>query len=53
MPLYCWLITDNYALEHMKAVGRNVQIYVGSEKTARRNAAQVVFVRGITHTPCL
>jgi acetyl-CoA carboxylase/biotin carboxylase 1 len=46
-------LTDNYALERIKAVGRNVQIYVGSEKTARRNAAQVVFVRGITHTPGL
>jgi len=46
-------LTDNYALERINAVGRNVQIYVGSEKTARRNAAQVVFVRGITHTPGL
>ena len=46
-------LTDNYDLERIKAVGRNVQIYVGAEKTARRNAAQVVFVRGITHTPGL
>jgi len=46
-------LTDNYDLERIPAVGRNVQIYVGSEKTARRNAAQVVFVRGITHTPGL
>mmetsp|Transcript_13003 Transcript_13003/g.28230 ORF Transcript_13003/g.28230 Transcript_13003/m.28230 type:complete len:2095 (-) Transcript_13003:158-6442(-) len=46
-------LTDNYALERIPAVGRNVQIYVGSEKTARRNAAQVVSVRGITHTPGL
>jgi len=46
-------LTDNYDLERIAAVGRNVQIYVGSEKTARRNAGQVVFVRGITHTPGL
>jgi len=46
-------LTDNYALERIKAVGRNVQIYVGSEKSVRRNAAQVVFVRGVTHTPGL
>jgi len=46
-------LTDNYSLERIKAVGRNVQIYVGSDKNARRNAAQVVFVRGITHTPGL
>jgi len=46
-------LTDNYDLNRIPAVGRNVQIYVGSEKTARRNAAQVVFARGITHTPGL
>lgn len=46
-------LTDNYALERIKAVGRNVQIYVGADKSARRNAAQVVFVRGVTHTPGL
>ncbi|KAL7542231.1 hypothetical protein ACHAXR_013354, partial [Thalassiosira sp. AJA248-18] len=43
-------LEDNFDLERIPAVGRNVQIYVGSEKSARRNAAQVVFVRGITHT---
>lgn len=43
-------LTDNYDLLRIPAVGRNVQIYVGSEKGARRNAAQVVFVRGITHS---
>jgi acetyl-CoA carboxylase/biotin carboxylase 1 len=46
-------LSDNFALERIPAVGRNVQIYVGSEKAARRNANQVVFVRGITHTPGL
>jgi len=44
---------ENYNLERIPAVGRNVQIYVGTEKTAKRNAAQVVFVRGVTHTPGL
>lgn len=43
-------LTDNYDLLRIPAVGRNVQIYVGSEKGSRRNAAQVVFVRGITHS---
>ena len=43
-------LSDNFELERIPAVGRNVQIYVGSEKTARRNAAQVTFVRGISHT---
>lgn len=46
-------LSDNYELQRIPAVGRNVQIYVGSEKTTRRNAPQVVFVRGITHTPGL
>ncbi|KAL3817779.1 hypothetical protein ACHAXA_002423 [Cyclostephanos tholiformis] len=46
-------LTDNYSLQRIPAVGRNAQIYVGSEKNARRNAAQVVFVRGITHSPGL
>jgi acetyl-CoA carboxylase/biotin carboxylase 1 len=44
-------LTDNFSLDRIPAVGRNAQIYVGSEKGARRNAAQVVFVRGITHSP--
>mmetsp|Transcript_11790 Transcript_11790/g.25461 ORF Transcript_11790/g.25461 Transcript_11790/m.25461 type:complete len:2085 (-) Transcript_11790:120-6374(-) len=44
-------LEDNYNLERIDAVGHNVQIYVGAEKNARRNAAQTVFVRGITHTP--
>lgn len=46
-------LTDNYSLDRIKAVGRNVQIYVGQDKSARRNAPQVVFVRGVTHTPGL
>ena len=43
-------LSDNFDLERIPAVGRNVQIYVGSEKSVRRNAAEVVFVRGISHT---
>ena len=46
-------LSDNFDLERIPAVGRNVQIYVGSEKSARRGAAGVTFVRGITHTPGL
>lgn len=46
-------LEQNFDLERIPAVGRNVQIYVGSEKTARRNAAQVVFLRAISHTPGL
>ncbi len=46
-------LSDNFALQRVPAVGHNVQIYVGSEKAARRNANPVVFVRGITHTPGL
>ena len=46
-------LIDNYALERLPAVGRNTHINVGLEGTARRNAAQVVFVHGIIHTPGL
>jgi acetyl-CoA carboxylase/biotin carboxylase 1 len=46
-------LSDNYSLQRIAAVGRNAQLYVGSEKGARRNAAQVVFLRAITHSPGL
>jgi acetyl-CoA carboxylase/biotin carboxylase 1 len=46
-------LEGNFNLERIPAVGRNAQIYVGSEKGARRNAAQVVFLRAISHTPGL
>ena len=46
-------LEDNFNLERIPAMGRNAQIYVGSEKNARRNAAQVVFLRAISHTPGL
>merc|ERR1711966_234917 len=43
-------LAENYDLQRIPAVGRNVQIYVGSEKSSRRNPAQVVFVRAISHS---
>lgn len=43
-------LENNYDLARIPAVGRNVQIYVGSEKSAKRNPAQTTFVRGISHT---
>lgn len=46
-------LEDNFDLERIPAMGRNAQIYVGTEKNARRNAAQVVFLRAISHTPGL
>jgi len=46
-------LNDNYDLERLGSVRGNTQIYLGSERTARRNAPQVVFVRGITHAPGL
>ena len=46
-------LQDNFDLERIPAMGRNAQIYVGTEKNARRNAAQVVFLRAISHTPGL
>jgi acetyl-CoA carboxylase/biotin carboxylase 1 len=46
-------LEDNFNLERIPAMGRNAQIYVGTEKNARRNAAQVVFLRAISHTPGL
>eukprot|EP00543_Licmophora_paradoxa_P006771 CAMPEP_0202445904 /NCGR_PEP_ID=MMETSP1360-20130828/4612_1 /ASSEMBLY_ACC=CAM_ASM_000848 /TAXON_ID=515479 /ORGANISM="Licmophora paradoxa, Strain CCMP2313" /LENGTH=2079 /DNA_ID=CAMNT_0049062311 /DNA_START=41 /DNA_END=6280 /DNA_ORIENTATION=+ len=46
-------LTENFSLERIPAIGRNVQIYVGAEKTAkpaRGGPPQVVFVRGISHS---
>jgi len=45
-------LSENFSLERIPAVGRSVQIYVGTEKTTKpsRMSNQVVFVRGITHT---
>jgi acetyl-CoA carboxylase / biotin carboxylase 1 len=49
-------LSDNFNLERIPAIGRNVQVYVGSEKSAkpvRGGSPQVVFVRGISHAPGL
>jgi len=46
-------LDQNYELERINAVGRNAQVYIGSEKSAkpmRGGPPQVVFVRGISHT---
>jgi acetyl-CoA carboxylase/biotin carboxylase 1 len=46
-------LSGNFDLERLPAIGRNVQVYVGSEKgekTRRGSPPQVVFVRGISHT---
>jgi len=46
----------NFELERLPAVQRNVQVYIGTEKTkmsVRGGPPQVVFVRGISHAPGL
>lgn len=46
-------LTQNYELSRLPAIGKNAQIYVGSEKSsrpARGGPPQVVFVRGISHS---
>lgn len=44
-------LTDNFDLERFDAVGRNTQVYVGTESTTRRGPPpQVLFVRGISHS---
>lgn len=49
-------LAENFELDRIPAIGRSVQVYVGSEKSAtpkRGGPPQVVFVRGISHTPGL
>jgi len=49
-------LAANFDLERIPAIGRSVQIYVGTEKVAqprRGGPPQVVFVRGISLTPGL
>lgn len=49
-------LSANFDLERIPAVGRNTQIYVGSERTERPSRGgppQVVFVRAISHSPGL
>lgn len=46
-------LAKNYELERIPAIGRNAQIYIGTEKSdkpIRGGAPQVVFVRGISHS---
>jgi acetyl-CoA carboxylase/biotin carboxylase 1 len=46
----------NFNLERLPAVGRNAQVYIGTEKItkpARGGPPQVVFVRGVSHVPGL
>jgi len=45
-------LDENFDLERIPAVGRNAQIYLGTEKTVkpvRGGPPQVVFVRGVSH----
>jgi len=49
-------LDENFELERIPAVGRNVQVYIGSEKTSkpvRGGPPQVVFVRGASNSPGL
>jgi len=49
-------LDTNFNLERLEAVSRNAQIYVGTEKIGkpvRGGPPQVVFVRGVSHTPGL
>jgi acetyl-CoA carboxylase/biotin carboxylase 1 len=47
-------LRDNFDLERIQAVGKNAQIYLGSEKSVkpsrRGEQAQVLFVRAISHS---
>mmetsp|Transcript_10466 Transcript_10466/g.13856 ORF Transcript_10466/g.13856 Transcript_10466/m.13856 type:complete len:2095 (+) Transcript_10466:147-6431(+) len=46
-------LSKNYHLDRLPAISRNTQVYVGtekSEKPIRGGPAQVVFVRGISHS---
>jgi acetyl-CoA carboxylase/biotin carboxylase 1 len=47
-------LRDNFNLERIPAVGKNAQVYVGTEKAARPGRGgpqQVVFLRAISHSP--
>lgn len=45
-------LRSNYNLERIPAVGKNAQIYIGSEKSAKPGRGQqVVFLRAISHSP--
>jgi len=47
-------LSENFSLDRFDAIGKNAQVYIGSEittKPMRGPAPQVLFVRGISHTP--
>jgi len=47
-------LDENFNLERFNAIGKNAQVYIGTEistKPTRGPAPQVLFVRGISHTP--
>jgi len=47
-------LTDNFELERLPAIGKNAQVYLGLEKSAkpsRGGPQQVVFLRAISHSP--
>lgn len=48
-------LRKNFELTRLDAVGKNAQVYLGTEppKPGRKMSPQVVFVRGISHTPGL
>mmetsp|Transcript_36664 Transcript_36664/g.53859 ORF Transcript_36664/g.53859 Transcript_36664/m.53859 type:complete len:2101 (+) Transcript_36664:49-6351(+) len=49
-------IDANFDLERIECIGRNTQVYIGTEKgqkPMRGGPPQVVFVRGLSHTPGL
>jgi len=49
-------LKKNYELERLEAVGKNAQVYIGTEKVVkpvRGGAPQALYVRGISHTPGL
>jgi len=49
-------LKNNYELERLEAIGKNAQVYIGTEKVnkpVRGEAPQALYVRGISHTPGL
>jgi acetyl-CoA carboxylase/biotin carboxylase 1 len=47
-------LRDNFSMERIPAIGKNAQIYLGVEKSAkpaRGGPQQVVFLRAISHSP--
>lgn len=47
-------LRQNFDLERIPAVGKNAQVYIGSEKSlkpSRGGGQQVVFLRAISHSP--